>query len=623
MCGICGWLVLDGAPPDAAIVNNMLARLAHRGPDDQGVYCDPACMLGMRRLAIIDLVTGHQPLANEDETVWVTFNGEIYNFRELERALSAAGHRFATRSDTEVLVHAYEEYGLDFVRRLNGMFAFALWDRPRRRLVLARDPYGIKPLYVWRNRRHLLFASELRAFLADPSFPRVMDYAALDDYLTFQFVPSPRTMVRGVRKLRPGHCLVVEDGNELEVAYARDPAPLRLGGTPASLVEELRERLTAAVERQLMSDVPLGALLSGGVDSATVVALMQRLRGGDTKTFTVGFEGSFDKNELRAARETARILGTEHHETVLSAQGCMTELEPAIWHLDEPIATPSALAMYHLSRLAATKVKVALTGQGADEPWAGYRRYRGERLGRWYRLLPRALRDGLVAPFARLLPRAEVVRRAVHALGEENPARRFAAVYTVVDPVMKAGLYRDGLQEFAGSAGDVGPIAYWREPVADREPLVQQLYVETRFSLADNFLLYGDKMSMAASLEARVPLLDVELMEFVEGLPADLRLRGWRGHKYLLREAIKAWLPPVILQRPKIGFATPIDQWFQHELSGYLRDRLTSPGGSCSRYFDLHYIGSMIDAHVSRRRDHSRALYALLVLDVWHEQFFT
>jgi asparagine synthase (glutamine-hydrolysing) len=622
MCGICGWLTLDGSPVDLEIVSGMMRRLVHRGPDDDGLYHDAECALGLRRLAIIDLVGGHQPLANEDGTVWVSFNGEIYNFRELMQELTGAGHRFSTRADTEVLVHAYEQYGLDFLSRLNGMFAFALWDQRLGRLVLARDPFGIKPLYFWSDRRHLLFASELRAFLADPCFPRAVDPRALDDFLTFQFVPSPNTILRGVHKLRPGHCLVIENGATREIAFTRQPPPMRVGVSSKVLVGELRERLQAAIRRQLVSDVPLGALLSGGLDSATVVALMQQVRGDRLKTFTIGFEGDYAKNELEAARETSRILGTEHYETVLTAQECLADLETSIWDLDEPIATPSALPMHRLSQLAATQVKVVLTGQGADEPWAGYRRYRAERLGRWYRRLPRRVRQGLVVPLAGLLPRSEAVKRAAHAMGEEDPARRFAAIYGGVPQAMKSALYRNGLAEFASSEGDVGLLEYWRAPVADRDTLVQQLYVETRFSLADNFLIYGDKMSMAASLEARVPLLDVELMDFVESLPAESRLKGWAGHKHLYRQAIAAWLPRTILDRPKIGFATPIDEWFQGELSGYLRERLSAPGGACSHYFDLDCISRMVEAHVARSQDFSRPLYALLVFDIWHQRFF-
>lgn len=600
----------------------MLDRLAHRGPDDEGLYNDAFCALGQRRLAIVDLVTGHQPIANEDNTVWVTFNGEIYNFPELRAELRSAGHRFSSQTDTEVIVHGYEEYGLGILPRLNGMFAFALWDLPRRRLVLARDPFGIKPLYVRADSHHVVFSSEMRALRADPSFHPEVDPRGLDAYLSFQFVPSPRTILRDVQKLRPGHCLIFENGRMREWAFDREAAPLQLAANEATLLSELRSLLKNAVERQLMSDVPLGALLSGGVDSAAVVSLMQQLNGGKVKTFTVGFEGVFDKNELDSARETARLLGTEHFETVLSVSDCVADIEAAIWALDEPVATTSALAMFRLSQLAASQVKVVLTGQGVDEPWAGYRRFRGEKFGRLFRMLPHQFRDRVVDRVLRRLPRAEVLHRAARALGEGVPSRRFSGVYSLLAPELKSALYRGELHEYARTDPRPVELEYWLEPVEQRSTLSQQLYLETRFSLSDNFLMYGDKMSMAASLEARVPFLDLELMRFVEGLPDNLRLRGWRGHKYLFRKAIAAWVPQEILARPKVGFATPMDQWFQGPLSGYLRDRLVSRGGPCSQYFDSEAIDGMISAHVSRKHDHSRALYALLIFAVWHDRFF-
>ena len=619
MCGIAGWLSLDGSPVDRDVVQRMTAALVHRGPDDDGYHYDGPVVLAQRRLSIIDVAGGHQPLANEDGRVWITYNGEIYNFLELMPALAQRGHRFRTRCDTEVVVHAYEEYGLDCLPRLNGMYAFALWDARTRRLLLARDPFGIKPLYVWQNAHHLLFASEIKAFLADPCFPREIDPVGLDEYLTFQFVPSPRTIFKGVQKVPPGHCLVVEDGTVRTHAFARTaihPAPV---GDEVHAVATLQERLSAAVKRQMISDVPVGAMLSGGVDSATVVAIMRQVTAQPIKTFTVGFEGNFAKDEIAAARRSAAILGTEHHDVVIGAQDCLDAFAQTIWHLDEPVATPSALAMYWVSQLAAQHVKVVLTGQGADEPWAGYRRYRGEKLGQWYRRVPGPLRRALIEPLVARLPRAEAAKRAVLALGEDDPVRRFVGVYAVFRPTMKQALYRDG---WAGATTDVlDALAYWQAPVAGLDPLAQQLYVEARFSLPDNLLLYGDKMAMAWSLEARVPLLDLDLMAFVESLPVDLRLRGWSGHKYLYRKAIAKWLPQEILHRPKIGFSTPMDEWFQRQIAGHVRERLVDPGSACARYFNPAYVDALIQEHVTRRKDHTRPLYSLLVFEYWHERF--
>lgn len=620
MCGICGIWHLDGDPVDQDLFGRMLANLVHRGPDDEGIYVDGPVALGQRRLAIIDVAGGHQPLANEDETIWLTYNGEIYNFPELMDELILRGHRFRTRSDTEVIVHAYEEFGLDLLPRLNGMYAFALWDARTRRLLLARDPFGIKPLYVWQDGRRLAFASELKAFLADPAFPREIDPVALDEYLTFLFVPSPRTIFKAVHKLRPGHCLVAEEGVMRTLQFAqRAPEPRPVTSEQAA-IGELQDRLFAAVRRQMISDVPVGAMLSGGLDSATVVAIMRQVTEQPVKTFTVGFEGDFAENELATARRSAEILGSEHHEVIIGAQECLNTFAAATWHMDEPIATPSILAMYWVSRLAAEHVKVVLTGQGADEPWAGYVRFRGEKLGEWYRRIPAPLRQGVVAPLVGHLPRLDPAKRAVYALGIEDPAARFNSVYTVFTPAMKAALYQDGLLT-ADEAHCCDLVRYWQAPLAHLEPLAQQLYVDSRFSLADNLLLYGDKMAMAASLEARVPLLDLDLMEYVESLPAGLRLKGLTGHKYLYRKAIARWLPREVLQRPKIGFSTPMDQWFQREIMGYVRERIAAPGTACSRYFNTGYIDTLIQRHAAKREDYTRALYSLLAFESWHEQF--
>ena len=624
MCGICGILNLrPEVPADRPLLERMNSLLIHRGPDDEGYYVAGPVGLAQRRLAIIDLEGGHQPLSNEDGTIWITCNGEVYNFRELTAELAGRGHRFGTRSDTEAILHAYEEYGLGALPRLNGMFAFALWDGRNRRLLLARDPFGIKPLYLWQDAAHLAFASEIKAFLADPAFPRQVDPVALDAYLTFLFVPSPATIFEGVQKVAPGHCLVVEGGQVRTVAFARQAPAMQPVTSEADAVAALEEQIQAAVRRQMVSDVPVGALLSGGVDSATVVAIMRQCTQQPVRTFTVGFAGGFARNELATARRSAEILGTDHHEVVIGMRECLEAFPATVWHLDEPIATTSALAMYWVSRLAAQSVKVVLTGQGADEPWASYRRYRGEVLGAWYRRIPAPVRQQVIARLVSWLPRADGAKRATFALGTNDPAERFTQVYTVFTPAMKAALYREGLLPPGRAADPCAAVRYWQGPVAHLPSLAQQLYVDARFSLADNLLLYGDKMSMAASLEARVPMLDLELMAFVEGLPTSLRLRGWRGHKYLYRKAIARWLPPEVLHRPKLGFDTPMDEWFQREMTGYVRERIAGRGSACARYFEPRYIEALIRQHAERRQDYTRALYSLLVFEMWHQRFLS
>jgi asparagine synthase (glutamine-hydrolysing) len=622
MCGICGiYHYASREPVTEALLRQMTAALTHRGPDDEGILIDGPVAFGHRRLSIIDPAGGHQPLANEDDSVWSVANGEIYNFRTLTQALVARGHHFRSRSDAETIVHAYEEYGRDCLTHLDGMFALAVWDRRAQRMLLARDPFGIKPLYLWDDGRSLRFASELKAFLVDPAFPRDLDFVALDQYLTFQFVPSPRTIFAAVQKVPPGHCVVVEHGTVRIIAFAPEipePCPVR---DEQAAVAALQEHLVAAVERQLVSDVPLGALLSSGVDSAAVVAIMRQLSGQRVETFTVGFEGAFAHDELAAARRSAELLHTVHHEVRVSAQDCMEALPAVAWHLDEPIATPSVLPMYALSRLAAAHVKVVLTGQGADEPWAGYRRYRGEGLGMWYRRIPPLLRHRLIAPLVTRLPRAEPFKRFTYAAEPTDPVQRFARTYAAFTPLMKQALYGEALVVAPHEADDIAPLRYWQTPVAHLDTLAQQLHVETRVSLPDNLLLYGDKMAMAFSLEARVPLLDLELMRFVESLPTHWRMRGWSGHKYLYRTAIRRWLPEEILARPKIGFATPMDQWFQHVLAGPLRERIATSTSACARYFNLAYIDVLIRQHVERREDHTRPLFSLLMFEHWYRRF--
>jgi asparagine synthase (glutamine-hydrolysing) len=346
MCGICGiYHYNTGREVEAGLLRGMTASLRHRGPDDEGYYLKGPVGLGQRRLSIIDLSGGHQPLANEDQTVWITYNGEIYNFPDLRRELLSLGHRFRTQSDTEVIVHAYEQFGVDCLPRFNGMYAFGLWDGRNRRLLLARDPFGIKPLYFWQAGGRLLFASEIKAFYADPTFRPEVDTVALDEFLSYQFVPSPRTILQGVQKLAPGHFASVEQGRVTIKPFYRRVPEIRRVRDEREVLAELQEAIASAVKRQMISDVPVGALLSGGVDSGTVAALMREATSNTVKTFTVGFSGDFAKNELAQAKRTAAILGTEHHEVVIGAQDCLDTFAATIWHLDEPVATTSALAM--------------------------------------------------------------------------------------------------------------------------------------------------------------------------------------------------------------------------------------------------------------------------------------
>lgn len=620
MCGICGiYNYQTEQPVDAHIVRTMTVSIIHRGPDDEGFHFHGPLGLGMRRLSIIDLVSGQQPISNETGTVWLVFNGEIYNFQDLRRELKAFGHIFKTRSDTEVIVHAYEQWGLDALSRLNGMFGLALWDTTQRQLVLARDPFGVKPLYYWDDGHALMFGSEIRAILCHPDVEREVDLEALDEFLTLTFVPSPRTAIAGIRKLLPGHALVCTVQGARLHRFHRVIPRLLTERTEADLIEDLRERIALAVERQMVADVPVGAMLSGGVDSSTVATIMTELSGGPIETFTVGFGEGFAQNELEPARAMARRIGSQHHEIVISAGEYVDFLPRSIWYLEEPVATASTLAFYKVCQLARQRVKVVLTGQGADEPFAGYPRYFGERYGGLYRALPRAVRNRLIVPLVERLPRNERIKRAVHSLHVDDPLERMAAVYTIFDAPLKRQLYRDGLRlESKGCAFDA--VRLWQSDVSGLDGLSQMLYVDARLSLADNLLMYGDKMAMAVSLEARVPFLDLELMALIESIPPALKIKGWT-QKYILKKAVSKWVPPKVIGRKKIGFATPVDEWFRRDLRTEIQDRLLAPGSACRIYFQPGTIQQMLDDHQTGRQDYKRALFSLLTFEIWHEQF--
>ncbi len=620
MCGIAGWYDSQNGPNRPELLKSMLSMLVHRGPDDEGQYIEGAVALGIRRLSIMDVQGGHQPIPSEDRMVWVVLNGEIYNFPELRSELEAKGHVFTTKSDTEVIVHGYEEWGDHCVARFNGIFGLAVWDSREQRLLLARDPFGVKPLYYYRDGHRVVWASEAKALLADSTIPRQVDVDALDLFLTFRFVPSPFTMFAGIRKLPPGHCLIVDEtGSRVERYFPKGVASLG-NLTEADWIALLQERLEAAVRRQMMSDVPIGALLSGGVDSGVVVAIMSKLTHRPVRTFTVGFEGADDVNELEEARKTAAVFGTAHEQVLLTSLDYQQLLQKVTWHLDEPVATTSALAMYSVCQLARQHVTVALTGQGADEPFAGYPRYLGERYGALYRSLSPSVREHLLRPLVESLPRRERLKRAVRSLGTDDVAERFAQVYAVFSEPMKAALWRRGIVKKDGSRRVREVIDYWRRGVEGLDPLVQMTYVDARLSLSDDLLTYGDKMSMAASIEARVPFLDVDYMRVVEALPPSLRIRG-RTQKYIHKKAVAKWLPPEIIRRRKRGFETPVDRWFRSELSGYVRNMLLSQDAACPIYFRREAIDALLDDHLSGREDNRRQLFSLLVFELWHRQF--
>ena len=616
MCGICGiYHYRTGQPADPSILAKMVSTMIHRGPDDSGQHVDGSAGIGMRRLSIIDLAGGAQPISNEDGRIWVVCNGEIYNFKELREELEGRGHGFHTFSDTEVIVHGYEEWGFEALGRLNGMFGLAIWDSRDRSLTVARDPFGIKPVYYRDVDGSLLFGSEIRPILAHPGVPRAVDLQALDQYLDRTFVPSPLTAFQDIRKLPAGYALrLSEAGATVEPFCGGAPAEF-LREPEATVVDRLREAIAAAVRRQMVSDVPIGVMLSGGVDSSAVATIMAQASGNPIESFTVGFTGDFAENELEHARATAKRLGANHHEVVLSAGDFADFLPRSIWYLEEPIATTSTLAFHKVCELAHEHVKVVLTGQGADEPFGGYARHFGEYYGRYYRAVPGALRRGLLEPALLRLPRNERVKRAARSLGEMDPETRHAAVYSTMDPGLRHRLWRE-----KPSFGGAPAAPPWSEQARHLDDLSRMLYADSRTSLPDNLLLYGDKMSMSVSLECRVPFLDLELMRLVESIPPDLKIKG-RTQKYVLKKAVTAWVPRSTLTRKKVGFATPVDQWFRGDWRERTSDLLLAADSACGQFFQPAVVRQMLEEHVKGAQDHKRALFSLLTFELWHQQF--
>ena len=620
MCGICGYIGYDDRSPLAW----MLKALEHRGPDDQGQFTDDRVALGMRRLSIIDLERGHQPLSNEDGSVWIVYNGEIYNYRDLRRELEGRGHRFSTESDTEVIVHLYEDMGEGCVHRLRGMFAFALWDRRDRKLLLARDRIGIKPLFYYHRSGRLVFASEIKSLLRHPDVPKDLNLPSLYYFLTFLYIPAPHTIFKGIKKLPPGHILSWTEGRPVLRQYWDLHFPEPDVRPEEYYRERIYELLRESVRMRMISDVPLGAFLSGGVDSSTVVGLMSEVSSEPVRTFSIGYGRKAESyNELEYARIVARHFGTEHHEYIVEPD--VVELLPKIvWYLDEPFADSSTIPTFLVSEVARKHVKVCLSGIGGDEVFGGYPRYMGERLAGYYEILPLILRKHMLAKMVELIPESTEsrnipgwIKRFVRG-GALRPEDRYISWISFLDRGQAMRLFRAGPPGDDSLPFDIHRRLYRNNDAGNS--LDRIFYLDVKTYLPDDLLAMGDRMSMANSLELRVPFCDHEVIEFSATIPYALKLKGFKL-KSLLKRTVQPLLPEPIIKRKKQGFMIPLAKWFQDELRGYVDDLLSKERIEKRGYFRYEYIRWVLDQHRRNRRNFTDLIFALVSLELWHQMY--
>jgi len=648
MCGIVGKYSFKQIPVSNDLLHAMCDVIVHRGPDDEGYYINGNIGLGMRRLSIIDLQTGNQPIHNELKDIWIVYNGETYNCPELRAELERKGHKFYTRSDTEVIVHCYEEYGDECVSKLNGMFAFAIWDERRRRVLLARDRLGIKPLFYTVSDDSLLFASEIKSILQDRTVKREVNLHALHNFLSLNYIPHPDTIFKGIYKLPPGHILTCDGegrieikeywdvrfgtGERKEVEHAaglleRARLPVlrrRKRKSEEEYAEELRERLKESVRLRLLSDVPLGVLLSGGIDSSSIAALMSSLVDEPIKTFSIGFEEkSF--NELEYARIVANMYGTEHHEMIVKPNAA--ELLPKlVWNFDEPFADSSAIPTYLVSKMAREHVTVVLSGEGGDEVFAGYETYAAYRAAELYSKIPRLIRKKLIRPLVHSLPVStkkvsfDYKAKIFVDSDDLSPERRhywwkqifseYAKKQLYSQEMLSGNLFEDSFQEFARYFDKNNAV----------DMLNKILYVDTKVYLANDILVKSDRSSMANSLELRVPMLDHNVVEFAASIPPELKLNGFQK-KYILKKAMEPLLPKKILYRKKKGFSIPAPSWLRNELKEMVLDVLSPAQLKRTGYFNPEYVKELLNQHFHLVKDNSRPIWGLLMFMLWHRTF--
>jgi asparagine synthase (glutamine-hydrolysing) len=619
MCGICGiYNARSSEPISPQLIAEMTRLIAHRGPDDNGAYLDGALGLGFARLSIIDLSGGHQPMSNETGDIWIVFNGEIWNYQVLRKELIEKGHVFRTNSDTETIVHAYEEYGVDCIARLHGMFGFAIWDGPRKRILLARDRAGKKPLYYTNVDGNLIFASEIKSLLCHPHVKREADLQALADFLSVRYVPGPATLFAGIYKVLPGHWLLFENGSIREECYW----DFTFGKTEKCPIEEyldgIKHHVHRAVEERMIADVPVGALLSGGVDSSIISGIMSKLTSHKVKTFAVGFDHP-DYSELPYARMVADHFSTDHHELVVNSAD-LTQYWPLLtWHRDEPVSESSDLGVYLVSKLARQHVKVVLSGEGGDELFAGYPKYVVDWMARYYHIIPQAIRNGIVQPFIENLPYSmRKFKTAARNIAQPAPQRwmNWFGVFNgqlkedLLSSSLKASIDLDSSRAFQG----------WLDKNPQRDDLSSMLYLDTKIWLPDNLLMKGDKMTMAASLEARMPLLDYKLIEYAASIPSNAKIKSLKA-KYLLKRAFADFLPEPILTRKKMGFNVPTGIWFREGQREVITKLLLSERARSRGYFNNEYIERIVHDHLAGKTNYQGQIFMLASLELWFRVF--
>jgi len=618
MCGICGiFNYRDNQPAEPGIVARMTKTIAHRGPDDEGTHFAGSLGLGFRRLSIIDLSpAGHQPMSDPERRTWIVFNGEIYNFRELRKELESHGREFRTQCDTEVIVQGYNQWGDGVLNRLNGMFGLAIWDEPRRRLLVARDAMGIKPVYYALRDGTLFFGSEIRPVLEGLGTQRRVNPLALNMFLRYRYTPAPLTLVSGVMKLAAGEKLTIADG-AVETArwYQYVPEPFSSAPSPSEARSTLLELYKRAVKRHLISDVPVGLLLSGGMDSGLLLGLMS-LSGSSWPTFTVGYGSNFKDDELEDAAETARYYSAHNTAVRLDRQAFEAALPRIVDVLEEPVASSSIVPMYFVCQRARQDVKVALIGQGPDELFGGYTRHLGVRYGALWRQLPQWLRSPM-ATMVNALPRQEALKRAMYSLGTKDRLRRYQQIFSIQPSEDIESLFRS---DVLPPDADGAVLESWAElaPAVDKQDELNGFHLlELRSSLPDELLMYGDKLSMAHSLEVRVPYLDREVVEYVQRLDAALKVRNG-SRKWLHRQVCRQFLPREIVHRKKRGFAVNVvDDWFHDALRGKIKDYLLDDKSLMYEFLQPEVVRRLLGEHVSRRHDNHKILFSLVVFEQW------